>query len=329
MRVTIPIPKLRSLIVARLSQHFDPADADRMADAVLFGELVGRATHGIARILPGSFGATDEPPGPRPVVTRTGPSAAHIEGSPGMLVASLASDLTIELASENGMAVVTTAGSRSTSGSLTFYVDRLTQAGLVAIVTANTLAFVAPPGGVQRTFGTNPFSIGIPTLGLPFIFDIGTAAISFGELAVARTAGKPIPEGVGVDATGEVSTDPAAVMDGGALLAFGGHKGLGLSMAVELLNGVLAGADAVGVKPDDSWGHTFMAISLESLGDATDLRGRAQEIVDRIASTPTKPGSEVRIPGHRSLTARDAALERGTVDVEEATLERLRALVSD
>ncbi|MDX1448637.1 MAG: Ldh family oxidoreductase, partial [Acidimicrobiia bacterium] len=186
----------------------------------------------------------------------------------------------------------------------------------------------APPGGTKRTLGTNPFAIGIPTLGYPFVFDIGTAAISFGELAVARAAGLPIPEGVAVDETGEVSTDPAAIMHGGALLAFGGHKGLGLAMAVELLNGVLAGADAVGVGPEDSWGHTFIGISLDSLGDANELRARAQEMVDRIATTPTKSGSEVRIPGSRSLAARDAALERGTIEVEEATLEQLRALVS-
>jgi LDH2 family malate/lactate/ureidoglycolate dehydrogenase len=159
----VPVRELRRLIVARLEQHFPPDAADRMADAVLFGDLAGRSTHGIARILPGSFGPTDEPTGPPPRVERTGPSAARINGSPGMLVAAMATDLTIELASEHGIALVTTAGSRSTSGSLTYYAERLTNAGLVGILSANTMSFVTPPGGTARTFGTNPFAIGIPT----------------------------------------------------------------------------------------------------------------------------------------------------------------------
>jgi len=126
-----------------------------------------------------------------------------------------------------------------------------------------------------------------------------------------------------------VTTDPAAVIDGGALLAFGGHKGLGLSMAVELLNGALAGADAVGVTSDDSWGHTFMGISLASLGDPDEMRARGQAIVDRILATPTKPGAEMRIPGRRSLEARDAAVARGTVEVDDGAYEKLVGLVSN
>ncbi|MFP5333307.1 MAG: Ldh family oxidoreductase [Acidimicrobiia bacterium] len=322
MTVTIAIAELRRLIVARLAQRFSLDEAERMADVVLFGELAGRPSHGISRILPGRHGATDEPPGPKPKIERIGPTAARIHGSPGMLVASLATDVTIELAGGAGMAVVTTVGSKSTSGSLTYYVEQLTNAGLIGIVTANTLSFIAPPGGSQRTLGTNPIAIGVPTTGLPFVYDVGTAAISFGELAAARGGGLPIPSGVAVDRTGATTTDPAAVMDGGALMAFGGHKGFGLAMAVELLNGVLAGATAVGVTPEDPWGHVFIGISLASLGDPAEMRVRAQEIVDQLAAT-----DGVRIPGHRSLATRDASLARGTVDVDAAALEELRVLV--
>lgn len=73
MTVTVAIPRLRELIVERLSQLFTAEHAEKMADAFLFGELVGRSTHGIIRLLPGRKGAVDEEPGPDPVIERTAP----------------------------------------------------------------------------------------------------------------------------------------------------------------------------------------------------------------------------------------------------------------
>lgn len=329
MTVTVAIPRLRELIVVRLSQLFTPEHAEKMADAFLFGELVGRSTHGIIRLLPGRKGAVDEEPGPDPVIERTAPAAARIDGRPGMLVAALATDLVIELGTRHGFAVVTTRGSRSTSGSLTYYVDRLTDAGLVALVSGNTLSFVSPPGGIGRSLGTNPLSIGIPAGRYPFIVDMATSAITFGDVVEARSDGTEMPPGVAVDPEGRPTVDPTAVLDGGALLTFGGHKGLGLSLAIELLSGAIAGADAVGVGPDDVWGHVFVAFSLSMIGDPGEIRERSQEILDRFTSTPTSDGTPPRVPGHRSLMARDEALARGTVDVDQASFEELLGLVED
>ena len=327
MRVTVEIPRLRALIVARLGQVFGRAQAEQMADAVLFGELVGRSTHGIIRVLPGRKGAVDEEPGPTPTIRRTAPAAASIEGRPGMLVASMATDLAIELAIEHGFAVVTTRGSRSTSGSLTYYIDRLTSADLVGLVTANTLSFVTPPGGLARTLGTNPMGIGIPADPYPFIMDMATSATTFGDVVEARDSDASIPPGVAVDAGGRPTRDPVAVLEGGALLTFGGHKGLGLSMAVELLSGAIAGSDAGDVGPDDVWGHVFVAFSLGMIGDPEQVKARAQGVIDRIAATPTVDGVAPRIPGHRSLMARDRALASGVVEVDRASFDELVDLV--
>lgn len=327
MRVEVEIPRLRALIVARLGQVFGLEQAEQMADAVLFGELVGRSTHGIIRVLPGRKGAVDEEPGPPPTVRRTAPASASVEGRPGMLVAAMATDLAIELAGEHGFAVVTTRGSRSTSGSLSYYVDRLTSADLVGLVAANTLSFVTPPGGLRRTLGTNPLAIGIPAEPYPFILDMATSATTFGDVVEARADGSDVPAGVAVDAEGEPTVDPAAVLDGGALLPFGGHKGLGLAMAVELLAGAIAGADGGDVGPEGVWGHVFVAFSLAMIDEPDRVRARAQGVIDRIAATPTIDGSPPRIPGHRSLMARDRALARGLVEVDQASFDELVDLV--
>lgn len=321
------IGQLRSLVLARLNQRFPPEHSEKMADVVMFGELAGRPSHGVLRVLPGSFGAMDEEPNGDPVVERISPAAARVTGRPGMLVASVATDLVIDLATEHGFAVVTSRGSRSTSGSLSYFVERMAEAGLVSFVSANTLAIVTVPGARDRVLGTNPLAIGIPADGWPLILDMGTAAITFGEVVTAAGSGAALPEGVAVDKEGRMTTNAKAVMDAGALLPFGGHKGVGLAMMVEALNRVLSapGIDEDGALID--WGHVFVAFALEMLGDATEMRARAAAELDRLSETETVDGSTVRIPGQGTLNTRDEALTRGTVEVDDESLALLVELV--
>jgi LDH2 family malate/lactate/ureidoglycolate dehydrogenase len=269
----------------------------------------------------------DEEPGGEPVIERPSPVSGLIAGRPGMLVAALATDLLIEITDEHGFAVVASRGSRSTSGSLAYYVERMTRAGLVSFASANPLGVVTVPGSHQRLLGTNPLSIGIPAQGHPFIVDMGTYGVTLGDIVTAATNGVALPEGVAVDAHGDVTTDPNAVRDGGALLPFGGHKGMGLSMMVEVLNRALGGPgiDDDGVLTD--WSHVFVGFSVGLMGDGDEVKARAESELRRIASTETVDGSQVRIPGHRGLVARDEALARGKVEVDDDSYARLLELV--
>jgi delta1-piperideine-2-carboxylate reductase len=103
------------------------------------------------------------------------------------------------------------------------------------------------------------------------------------------------------------------VLGGGALLPFGGHKGLGLSLTVEILNKALTGASG---DPGD-WGHVFVAFSASLLGDEVDVRRRAQAEVERLEAAGT------RIPGHHTLRSRDEALRRGWVDVDDDVFRKV------
>lgn len=312
----VGIEELRSLVVTCLAERFSDEDANRIADVVLFGEMAGRPSHGILRVLSGSYGVFDEDPAPPPVVERVGPSVARVAGQPGMLVAALGAELAEDLATSTGFAVVTTRGSRSTSGSLTYFVEKLAGAGLVTFMSAGTVNFVAPPGGSERVLGTNPFAFGIPAVERPFVLDMATSAIAGGEVMTARAEGMSLPEGVAVDSSGTPTTDPSAVLKGGALLPFGGHKGLGLSLMIEILNTALTGAEG---DPVD-WGHLLVAFSLSILGDEAEIRKRAEADMQRLQS------AGARIPGQRSLANRDLALQRGWVEVDDVALGRLTAL---
>jgi len=313
----VEIEGLRSLILQRLEPMFPDDHAERIADVVLFGEMAGRRSHGIIRLFPGSYGVMDEGVEPRPEVEKLGRSSARVQGSQGMLLASIATDLVEELAVESGFAVVTTRGSRSTSGSLSYFVEKLTDAGLVASVSAGTPNFVGLPGGSGRILGTNPLAFGIPTNQRPFILDMATSAISGGDVLTAAASGSKLPRGVAVSTAGDATVDPGDVLAGGAVLPFGGHKGLGLSLMVEILNKALTGATG---DPGD-WGHLFVAFSMSLLGDEGDIRRRAQAEIDRLEA------GGARIPGHRSLAIRDEALTLGWVEVDDDAYERLLAAV--
>ena len=82
--------------------------------------------------------------------------------------------------------------------------------------------FVAPHGAKKAVFGTNPIAIGVPAEGGPVVMDMATAAYAWFGVLEAKTAGRRIPMGVAQDAEGNVTDDPAKVLDGGAIRVFDG-----------------------------------------------------------------------------------------------------------
>jgi delta1-piperideine-2-carboxylate reductase len=159
---------------------------------------------------------------------------------------------------------------------------------------------------------------GIPTAEAPFVLDMATSAVTGGDVLTAASNEADLAPGIAVDARGEPTTDPLDVLrGGGAVLPFGGHKGLGLALTVEILNRALTGATG---DPGD-WGHVFVVFSLGLLGDEDAVRARAQAEVERLRE------AGARIPGHQTLANRDAALERGWVEIDDEVFSRLEESV--
>jgi len=100
----------------------------------------------------------------------------------------------------------------------------------VAFAFTASNACVAPAGGIQPVFGTNPMAFGFPrSSGPPLVFDQATSASARGEIQLHKREGKPLPEGWAIDADGQPTTDPEAAL-AGAQLPFGGYKGSSLSL---------------------------------------------------------------------------------------------------
>lgn len=237
----------------------------------------------------------------KPVVERDTGSSAVVNGnqSPGMVAASMAADLAVEKVKAGvTIAIVSAYNTCTSSGQLGYYVGKMAEKGVVGIALANSPEFVAASKGAKPVFGTNPMAFGIPKSdGPPVIFDMSTSSIALFGVLTAKAKGEALPDGVATDSTGEYTTDAAKVLEGGAIQTFGGHKGAGLSLMVELLAGALSGGAVLGQvdskKSAKSWGHTIIAIAPGPLTDGFEEKAAS------ICST-VKSSGDVRLPGEGS-----------------------------
>jgi len=116
-------------------------------------------------------------------------------------------------------------------------------------------------GAKQAIFGTNPICVSVPAADGPVTMDMATAAYAWFGVLEAKTAGVQLPPGVAMDSAGHDTTDPNAVLAGGALKVFdGSYKGSALALFVELLAGPLVGAAVADKMEEKSWGNLTIAI---------------------------------------------------------------------
>jgi LDH2 family malate/lactate/ureidoglycolate dehydrogenase len=282
----------------------------------------------------------------RPFVEReSGPTAA-VDGRSafGAVTGVLSMDQAIARAEAYGVGLVTARGCNH-FGAAAFYSMRAVEHGLVGIAATSTPAVMAPWGGAEARLGNNPLSIAAPLPGgrPPFVLDMAQSAVSRGRIKLAELAGEAIPETWAIDEQGLPTDDPAAAL-AGALLPFGGYKGSGLALALEVLTGVLAGADlgpelinasltgsasSGSATRTGTVGSLYLAIDPGRLGGREYFGAQMVRLVDVIKATPPAPGfSEVLIPGELEARSTEAARQAG-VELAESTVELLRHLGAD
>jgi LDH2 family malate/lactate/ureidoglycolate dehydrogenase len=211
------------------------------------------------------------------------------------------------------------------SGRNAYYMEMLVNAGLVGIHLASAQPHVVPPGGTRPALGTNPLCFGFPSSCGPVIFDMGTAALQWGEVLLHAHLGIPLPEGVGVDKDGRPTRNARETVLGG-VLPFGGHKGYGLAFAVQAM-GLLAGAAFARGRVQD-YGFLFIAFDPGLLIPADQFQHQVSELIDRLKAIPCQAGVEdIRIPSERAFGERERRRVEGIV-LERQVVEALYALAS-
>ncbi len=209
-------------------------------------------------------------------------------------------------------------------------VERLSEEGLAGLSMVPSHSWVAPAGGKRGTLGTNPLAFSWPRMGKdPFTFDFATSGFARGEIELYLRAGKPLPEGVAVDADGNPTTDPKAALDG-AMLTFGGYKGSALSIMIELMAGPLiddltsaesmAFAEGQGGAPYH--GQIILAFDPYHLSGGRMAENDAR--AERLFADILDQGA--RLPSQRRFEARARNSERGYVEVPKALLVDLKKL---
>jgi len=209
-------------------------------------------------------------------------------------------------------------------------VEPFAQEGLVALSVVNSMTCVVPHDAQKPLFGTNPIAFAAPRAGgQPIVFDMATSAIAHGDVQIAAREGRMLPPGMGVDSAGQPTEDPKAILDGGALLPFGGYKGSALSMMVELLSAALTGGNFsfdfdMSSKPgaQTPWtGQTIIVIDPDK-GRGKTFAERSEELVRQMHGVGQK-----RMPGDRRYRQREKSLAEGIV-LSAQDLVRLRELAS-
>lgn len=257
-------------------------------------------------------------------IVRETPSSALLDAGNNLGYVALlrAVEVAIEKVRNTGIAII---GLRNVwfSGRNGYYMEKIARAGFAAISVGSSTPTVVPPGAARKVLGTNPLTIALPGKVDPFIFDTGTAAVMSGEVLMKAFLGEEFEEVVGIDRNGTPTRAARDIAEGG-VFPFGGHRGYGLSIAIQAL-GLMAGARMRNGDVCD-FAHLFIAFDPGLFMPAEQFTSELEELLTRIKQLPRQPGvSGIRIPSERGFREREIRRRQGIV-VKKAVVERLQAL---
>lgn len=332
--ITLSLDDVRALSdTVLLNNGFSPEHTASITDVIYACQLDDCHSHGLFRLFmcTESIRSGQVDGAALPTVTERGPAIVHADANQGysLLAFNAALPQLISKAQTQGIAALAINNCYHFSA-LWPEVEKISAAGLAAIAMVPSHAWVAPAGGTRGTLGTNPLAFSWPRHEKPpFTFDFATSQFARGEIELYKRAGKPLPEGIAIDAQGNPTTDPQAALDG-AMLTFGGYKGSALSIMIELLAGPLIDdltslesmAYAQGKPGAPYHGEIILALNPDLLSG--QQRPRNDERAERLFADILDQGA--RLPSQRRFEARARNLARNAVDIPRQLYEDLLAL---
>jgi len=305
-------------------------DAHAVADVLIDANLRGISSHGFQRVPiyaqrlhAGLAGGSEQT-----VVRGEFGALCQLDAGRalGAAVAVKAVDRAMALARQYGVGLVAVGGSTH-FGPAGYYARRACSQGFIAMVMTNAPKTMAPYGASERFVGTNPLAIAIPMQRHDdFVLDIATSVVARGKIIQSAQVGEPIPLGLAIDADGRPTTDARAALDG-SVLPFAGPKGSGLSLAIDMLCGILAQADfddeLASMYEDadrpQNVGHLFIVIDPWRLCDQDVSLARLDALVDRLgALRPATDGVAVQYAGEpEAALARERTLHGVPIEPKE------------
>ena len=312
-----------------LANGCDEETASILSELIMKAERDGSLSHGLFRLpayVSGLKSGKINGKG-KPEVKKVSPSVVKVLGNNCLAPVVLNKGIPelIKAAKENGVAVLAINNSHHMAA-MWPETEMIAEQGLVAFACTSYKPSVAPAGATKPLFGTNPISFAWPRPGkTPVVYDMATASMAMGEVQVAKREGHKVPLGTGLTKDGKETTDPAEIADGGVLLPFGGYKGSGIAMMVELLAGALVGDNfsfETAIKDNNdggppSGGEFILAISPEKIADS-GWDKHADEFFNKMKSM-----EGVRLPGERRHKNR---LDKGPRNINQELVNKIKSL---
>jgi LDH2 family malate/lactate/ureidoglycolate dehydrogenase len=310
------------------------AEAEDAARILVLGDLFGHHTHGVSR-LEGylervRLGGINAKAKMR--VEAAAPGLVKVDGDDGVgpAVGMRALAAAVEAARETGIALALARNSNH-FGAAGPYCWLAAQQGYASIVGTTATPTIAPSGGRETRVGNNPLAIGVPRPGAdPVILDMAMSVVARAKIREAIKRGASIPDTWATDRDGRPTTDPRAAVEG-FLLPFGGYKGYGLAVMVDLFAGVLSGAEyltRVGNWIDapqraQKIGHFFIVIDTARIASPEWLGARVADFAAIVHDTPpADPTRPVMLPGEIEMRHLERQRRDG-IDVDPALAAKL------
>ncbi|GAB4539105.1 MAG: Ldh family oxidoreductase [Haliangiales bacterium] len=335
--IRVPYERAEAFARALLVSHgADRDQATSIAEVLTWAHSRGGVTEGLWRlpILCRRFadGLYQSPCRPR--VQPLSPALVQIDcdgdqfGGSGPYLGQLAMSRAVERARDVGVAMVAVRGG-SWFGAAGYYANQAAQADMFGLAMSNSVSKVTPVGGAERVLGTNPIAFAAPRQDQPaLLFDTATSATAGSIVSLHEQLGRPLPPDVAVDRAGQPTRDARDVSAGGALLPFGGAKGFGIGLLVEILAGVLTGAGIArevrslhhDLDRASNSGFCLIAVDISRFMTVGEFSARLETLAGYILGA----GDDVRLPGQRAWAEHAYSREHG-VAIDDDTRAKLAA----
>jgi ureidoglycolate dehydrogenase (NAD+) len=308
---------------ALIAAGASPSNAVTVAGVLVRTEARGIWTHGV-QTLPNHIenvragGTRGEE---NPSIESESETTAHLDGRGGFgfVNAIRATEIAVAKAFVSGSAVVLVKNSNH-FGAAGHYALLMAEAGVIGIVTGNTAPIMVVTGSRRKEIGNAPYAYGVPYSAFPIVLDIAMSTVAAMKVRLAHERHEVVPSGWVVDQDGRPSNDPAAYLEGGALMPMSGHKGYGLALFTEIISAALSGAAMTHavvpwLKQSDTptnVGHAIIAFSPGRFMGRAAFDLRLDELVNELHHAERAPDAErIFVPGEMEFEAETASRAAG------------------
>lgn len=310
--IRIPAAEMQTFFTSVLLKHgLTKEKASQCAEVFTSNSIDGVYTHGVNRfpvfIQYLKEGLIDKDAEPTLHSAFNGIEQWNGNLGPGPLNAIHATERAIHLSKQYGIGCVALSNTNHWMRG-GYYGWQAAKNGVVFIAWTNTIANMPAWGAVDNKLGNNPLVIALPYNDEAIVLDMAMSQASFGAMELAVAKGEKLPVNSGYDKAGNLTNDPAAIIESKRPLPIGYWKGAGLSLLLDILSAILSGGLAThqisNLHKEHSVSQVFICIDLSKLGDHSFITKTINDIITDYLGSQTDESSRITYPGERVLHTR-------------------------